>query len=157
MTAPTNGQSSTGYTNEPHYLPRRFHTQRIQGSLQGNNVSHGALERVSTGPAAGQVVYRAQRAQRQWGSEYKGQGNGNSFRRWQSIGGHSVTQELRCFEAITTPSTTGPSGFLYHKPVPNSFSRGALAPWHKGTSVATCLGQMRHRGDAHDNSFCRSN
>ena len=35
MTALTNSQSSIGYTNKPHYLPRRFHT-------------------TNTGPSAGQ-------------------------------------------------------------------------------------------------------
>jgi len=126
VTAPTNGQVQVQDTRGNHTI--------CHSDFEHNE--YRALERVSRGPAAGQAIMRAQRARGSQVANTKGEAievNGNSFRRGQSIGGHSVTQGKRCFEAMTTPLTTGPSGFLYHKPVPNSFSRGALAPWHQGT------------------------
>jgi len=149
VTAPTNGQVQVQDTRGNHTI--------CHSDFEHNE--YRALERVSRGPAAGQAIMRAQRARGSQVANTKGEAivvNGNSFRRGQSIGGHSVTQGKRCFEAMTIPSATGPPGFLYYKPVPNSFSRGALAPWHQGTGCATGLGQKRHIREAHDNSFCAS-
>jgi len=80
VTTPTNGQAGTGYTGEPLYLP---HNTNIGVLLR-------ALERVSRGSVARQAVTRAREKRGQAGSEYKGRGDGNSFKR-QSVSGHNVT------------------------------------------------------------------
>ena len=84
MTAPTNGQVQVQDTRGNHTI--------CHSDFEHNE--YRALERVSRGPAAGQAIMRARRVRggqvantRDWSIEV----NGNSFRRGQSVGGHSVT------------------------------------------------------------------